>query len=305
MQEAVSALSLYGYDFVKVLYIGRSSHIYLIRCQQYHQKYVCKVSIEGSKDTNVTESYKREVEALLALDHPNIIRILDAFRRGNLLFIITEYCPNGSLQSYLAANQKLHDAQLLQYTKEIISALSYIHSRGLSHGNIHPSNILLDENGKIKLCDFGASFGTHTVEIRQDLIVKYFSAPEMTTSMIYDPMKADMWSLGVTLYSIASGKNIISAKNLDFCIHEVRNGRDHLVYISRTMRNIINSCLSTKPSDRPNVYEIKKMLDSSHISARPVKNFNESPSVLSSSGKTSLKDVSMAARRNRNSYSGN
>lgn len=304
--EAISnILHQYGYEFVKVLYNGHSSQILLIKCLNYHQTYICKVTHDNPKDRSINESYSREVDALLALDHPNIVRIFDAFRKDLYLFLIIEYCSQGTLNQFIGSTQKLRDTQLMTYARDLISALCAMHSRGYSHGNIQPSNILLDETGSIKLCDFGSARGTSSVETDPNLIVKFYSAPEISYSSIYDPFKADVWSLGVTLYSIASGRSVFSSKNINYCIHELRNGRDHLIYISRTMRTVINACLTKNPAERPTIYEVKRMLETVRLSKRALCNSRIQSGVLASSAKSSLTDTAkFVAQKNRNSYSG-
>jgi len=101
------------------------------------------------------KSFESELNTLIKLDNPNIIRIYDFFNENNKFFLILEYCPNGSLEQEIAKNGKLSITKMRNLTSQLFSAISYSHGCNIAHRDIKPQNVLIDQFGRYKLADFG------------------------------------------------------------------------------------------------------------------------------------------------------
>ena len=156
-----------------------------------------------------------EYNTLISLVHPNIIRLYDAFEEESAQYLVMEYCPIGSIKQ----KGKLTYDQFVNYSRQLLDAISYCHSLNIAHRDIKPDNIFIDKNGNVKLADFGISkhFDYLNKSDQKCGSLKFFS-PEMFLCQSICPFKADIWALGVTFFCIATGeypfKNIYTRDDL-------------------------------------------------------------------------------------------
>ena len=144
-----------------------------------------------------TELFENELIALKALSHPNIISIEKVYKKS----IIMKYYPRGDMYYYI--KNGLPEYVVQHYGKQLIDALVYCHKMGVSHRDVKPDNLLLTEEWDIKLCDFGLS----SIKSLEDTYcgTPDYAPPEVIARIPYDPMLADTWSYGVTLYAMFMG----------------------------------------------------------------------------------------------------
>ncbi|OHS93071.1 CAMK family protein kinase [Tritrichomonas foetus] len=201
-------LTIRDYTFHECIGYGGYSAVYAVTSSKFATKFVAKVLLpKDNKVSSAWESFDCEVRALIQLDYPNIIRLYDHFHEKGLFFIILEYCSHGSLYNNVKHNGPLKGSQLLTVVKQLISAVYFAHKNNVAHCDIKPHNILFDEFGRVKLADFGISVVTRESELIQNSKCSPdFAPPEVIRREAHDMFKADMWSLGVTLYFAATGK---------------------------------------------------------------------------------------------------
>jgi len=190
--------------------VGRGSYacVYKAFSIKYRQDFVVKISdFSGTKAQKIDEATQSEVDALCQLDHPNIISIYDHFCYETYYFIILEYCEGGSLYDFIIRGGVIPYKELCIMFKQIIQALIYCHSLSIAHSDIKPSNILVDKHGRPKLADFGLSqkfrIGENTSTFCGS---KPYMAPELWSRKAYNPKLADIWSLGCTIFLLATGR---------------------------------------------------------------------------------------------------
>jgi serine/threonine protein kinase len=133
-----------------------------------------------------------------------VINVYETFVESNFRFIVLEYCPGGSLHDMLSEGPVPMDV-LIPYGQQIVGALRACHSHGVAHLDIKPQNILIDKHGRAKLCDFGLALLDRGGFVKQFKGSVAFLAPEVLRHVDYDPFRADVWSLGVTLFVLATG----------------------------------------------------------------------------------------------------
>ncbi|XP_076141864.1 STE20-like serine/threonine-protein kinase isoform X2 [Alosa pseudoharengus] len=156
------------------------------------------------------EDYMVEIDILASCDHPNIVKLLDAYYYLNKLWILIEFCGGGAVDAVmLELERPLTEPQIRVVCKQTLEALQYLHDNKVIHRDLKAGNILLTIGGEIKLADFGVSAkNTKTLQRRDSFIgTPYWMAPEVvmcetSKDRPYD-YKADIWSLGVTLIEMA------------------------------------------------------------------------------------------------------
>ncbi|XP_037328266.2 STE20-like kinase b [Pungitius pungitius] len=163
-----------------------------------------------TKTEEELEDYMVEIEILASCDHPNIVKLLDAFYYESKLWILIEFCAGGAVDAVmLELERPLTEPQIRVVCQQTLLALVYLHDNKIIHRDLKAGNILLTLDGDVKLADFGVSAkNTKTLQRRDSFIgTPYWMAPEVvmcetSKDRPYD-YKADVWSLGVTLIELA------------------------------------------------------------------------------------------------------
>src|ERR1700730_3372922 len=146
----------------------------------------------------------REPRLLATLSHPNIVTILTAERQENVFFIVMEFVPGHTLEAVLAEDGALGLGLALGYTCQICNAVDHAHRQGVLHRDLRPSNVLVTENGLVKVADFGTS---RFLEIAAHGTTVIGSPPYMAPEQFLGKavFASDIYSLGVTMYQMLTG----------------------------------------------------------------------------------------------------
>jgi serine/threonine protein kinase/Ca2+-binding EF-hand superfamily protein len=153
-------------------------------------------------DDDVLAEMRQEILVMSDLNHPNIVHLIEAYERIRHIYLVMEFCPGGNL-----TNRKYDERQCNVVIEKVLSALQYMHERGIAHRDLKLENLMLDKDGDVKLIDFGLAtkfLGDDYTNMTETVGTLYSMAPEVLRGKSYDPMKSDMWSLGVVSYVLLS-----------------------------------------------------------------------------------------------------
>ncbi|NXK19513.1 SLK kinase, partial [Arenaria interpres] len=178
--------------------------------QNKETKVLAAAKVIDTKSEEELEDYMVEIDILASCDHPNIVKLLDAFYYENNLWILIEFCAGGAVDAVmLELERPLTEPQIKVVCRQTLEALNYLHENKIIHRDLKAGNILFTLDGDIKLADFGVSAkNTRTIQRRDSFIgTPYWMAPEVvmcetSKDRPYD-YKADIWSLGITLIEMA------------------------------------------------------------------------------------------------------
>ena len=168
-------------------------------------KVINKESIVKQK---MVEQTNREIEIMYKLDHPHIIKLYSHFEDDEDFCLIMQIASKGQLYSVIKRLKRLDQRTAAQYMRETISAIKYLHTRTppIIHRDIKPENILLDQDGRCKLADFGwSNFDDGTKNRETYCGTPEYLAPEMVTKSGHDE-SVDIWALGVLLFEMLTGR---------------------------------------------------------------------------------------------------
>ena len=145
-----------------------------------------------------------EVNLLAKIRHPFIVNMWDYFQDQNICYMILEYIAGGELFSYLRRVIKFEDSMGKFYAQEIVSAFAYLHSLKIAYRDLKPENLLIAENGHVKITDFGFA---KIVEDRTWTLcgTPEYLAPEIIQSELGHNACVDWWALGVLIYEMLAG----------------------------------------------------------------------------------------------------
>ncbi|MBZ0295454.1 MAG: protein kinase [Anaerolineae bacterium] len=198
------------YDIQDVLGTGGMGMVYLgedtVTEQQVAIKLLKPEAIE--RDPSVLERFIREGEALRRLDHPTIVKMLDAVEKDGNHFLIMEYVSGGSLKQLLHVQPQLPITRIVEIALDIADALTRAHRLKIIHRDIKPANVLLAEDGTPRLADFGVAYMEAKERVTQTGVAMGtidYICPEALTGEMADT-RADIWSLGVMLFEMVAGQ---------------------------------------------------------------------------------------------------
>jgi eukaryotic-like serine/threonine-protein kinase len=188
---------------------GGMSTVYLARDETLDRPVAVKVMHrEMSEQEDQLQRFRQEARAVAKLTHPNVVSVIDAGEDGGHPYIVFEYVKGETLKQRIARVGALDTQEAIAYAIEVARGLSVAHARSMVHRDIKPQNVLIDEEGRAKLTDFGISR-----QLEQDgmtatgrvLGTTDYVAPEQAMGKAVDP-RSDIYSLGVVLYEMLIGQ---------------------------------------------------------------------------------------------------
>jgi len=166
-------------------------------------------------DEKARTRFFQEAQTASALEHAHIVRILDLDEDQEQFFIAMEYIPGGDLKHYLESHAPLAQKDILRLLEHVGEALDYAHAKGVLHRDVKPSNILLDEEGSAKLCDFGlvrVAEAPRLTQLGSVVGTAAYISPEQAEGKALDG-RADQYSLAVVAYELLVGKVPFQGEN--------------------------------------------------------------------------------------------
>ena len=229
---------------------GGFACVYRVTSTQYNQSFALKIFIRDfGGSCRSLMSFKTERQALISLDHPNIIKAYDSFCDDRFFYLLLEYCPYGTLKSLKAP---LNLNQFKVAAVMMTRAVSYLHSKEIVHSDIKPNNFLIDQNHRIKLCDFGLIQQMTKEKSKIFAGSKPYMSPELVTKTPYDPRKADVWALGISFYYLLTKKLPWHTNDLARMNVEIVQGLIQFPsFIDNESSKLIYNMLSSHPASRP------------------------------------------------------
>lgn len=198
------------YELLELIGTGGMSKVYKARCRLLNRYVAVKVlKEEYNADKEFVKRFYIESQAAASLSSPNVVSIYDVGEENNTYYIVMEYVEGVTLKEVIKENGVLAWNVALNFTLQILSALECAHKNGIVHRDIKPQNIIVTDEGILKVTDFGiarAVNGDETKKIDRDVLgsVHYIS-PEQAKGIMIDA-RSDLYSLGIVMYEMLTGK---------------------------------------------------------------------------------------------------
>ncbi|KZO98756.1 Pkinase-domain-containing protein [Calocera viscosa TUFC12733] len=252
--------------FRKLEIVGKGAYGSVHRGIHIQSGYVVALKIINldTPDDDVGD-IQREVALLSALrggEQCNVTRYWGCWLEGAKVWIAMDYAGGGSIRTLMKPG-KIEERYTAVVLRETLIGLSYLHHQNVIHRDIKAANILLTSTGRIMLCDFGVSALLPSNNSKRMTLVgtPYWMAPEVINSSSSYDTKADIWSLGVTVYEIATGEPPYTEHLPVKALVVIQNNPPAMLPQkagSEDMRDFVGACLREKPSDRLTADELLK-----------------------------------------------
>lgn len=245
------------YALIERIGDGWNSKVFLALDTETRSYYAIKATYINGRN-NEAMSFQREVRILRQLDHPNIVQLKQVLhsKKKQTAYLVMEWASFGSLQNLIGL--LVDEKQIATIFKQVCCGLEYLHGKGIVHHDIKPLNILLFDEGIAKLADFGVG---HSLDSTDSVVgTPAYQAPEFMMDdgdVLLDPVKEDIWSLGVSIYQVAFGHLPWMGDNVYEISHAIRNEPLQIpINASANLCDLLKHTLDPNPEDRFTLEEV-------------------------------------------------
>lgn len=245
------------YEILEHIGSGGMADVYKARCHKLNRYVAIKVlRREYCDNESFVRKFTVEAQSTAGLTHPNIVNIYDAGNEEGIHYIVMELAEGMTLKRYIRRYGRLSARETVDFAIQIASGLQAAHEHHIIHRDIKPQNILVSDSGTIKVTDFGiarAATGDDTISSSAMGSVRYLS-PEQARGGYADE-RSDIYSLGITIYEMATGKVPFDGENtvaiaLMHLRDEITPPRCYFPDIPASLEKIILKCTMKQPEQR-------------------------------------------------------
>ncbi|MCQ2816851.1 MAG: protein kinase [archaeon] len=261
-----------GFKIIKFLGRGKFSVVYQAERQTDNKLVALKIiKTYDIKDKETLNKCLKEVNLLKTVDHPYIVRYLDSFTAKNELYIAIEWADKGDvrklIKKYKQEGDLIEEAKVVEYTREIASALVHMHEKRIIHRDLKPANILIFSDGIFKLGDLGLgrAMSEETIKAFSRVGTPLYMAPEVINNNGYD-FKSDYWSLGCVVYELITLRSpfqVDGDMSVIDLFKKINTGNYPKIHDERYkfIVPIVDGLLKVNPEERIDLHDVVKQCE--------------------------------------------
>jgi serine/threonine-protein kinase len=257
MQGLTSEILFEKFEIIEVLKKDEHAGVYLANHIYLSKKIILKVlNTKKLPDHSIVERFKREAKILARLDHQNIIKVLDFGMSKEFFYISFEYIEGESMRNMLKT-KSLSLEQKEHLMIQLLKGLDYAHKNQIIHRDIKPENIFIDKNLTLKIGDFGLALSSEDNFVTNPYSIvgtPSYMSPEQVRGAKLTP-QSDLFSTGVVLFELFSGKNPFLRDNVSLTLNEIisydeTNLPEIIKELPQNIQEILLLLLKKKIADR-------------------------------------------------------
>ena len=248
------------YEIVKTLGEGSFGKVKLATHKVSGQKVALKIISRGKLVTrDMAGRIEREIQYLQLLRHPHIIKLYTVITTPKEIVMVLEFA-GGELFDYIVNHGKLHEDKARKFFQQIVCAIEYCHRHKIVHRDLKPENLLLDDAFNVKIADFGLSnIMTDGNFLKTSCGSPNYAAPEVISGKLYAGPEVDVWSCGVILYVLLTGRLPFDDEYIPALFKKIQQGNYNVPsYISPGAARLIRRMLQVNPVSRITIQEIRQ-----------------------------------------------
>lgn len=248
------------YYITNTIGLGSTAKVKLGKHKVTGEKVAIKIIKKKLFDQKPDLSIKlqREIAVMRVLNHPNLLKFINFYESEKYVYLILELGSNGELYDLLVDNGPPSASYSLKFFREIVYGLDFLHTHNICHRDIKPENILLSSCYNVKIADFGFARFLKSNAAETSCGSPHYAAPEVIKAQPYDGKAADVWSVGVVLYTLLTGRRPFEDKSVKNLLQKIKNADYQMPDLPPDVQDIIAKMLTVNPSERITISEIKK-----------------------------------------------
>ncbi|GGI14314.1 serine/threonine protein kinase [Gottfriedia solisilvae] len=197
------------YKILKLIGSGGMANVYLAHDMILDRDVAVKMlRMDFSNDPDFVRRFQREAYSVTSLSHPNIVSSYDVGEEEGLQYIVMEYVEGETLKEYIQRHTPIKPKKVLRIMEQLTAAIAHAHHFQIVHRDIKPQNILINEDGNVKVTDFGIATASTAATITQTNSVLgsvHYLSPEQARGGVANK-KSDIYSLGIVMFELLTGK---------------------------------------------------------------------------------------------------
>ncbi|KAK0393328.1 hypothetical protein QR680_000154 [Steinernema hermaphroditum] len=247
-----------GHEYFMSMYLGKGGFGRCFRAESGRERFAIKIIDKSrlKKDSHWVK-IRKEIAIQSRLVHPNILMMHSCFDSPTEIFMILEYCSEGSLLdcTQMAQGRRLSEPEAVGFLYQLMSGVSYLHDKKVLHRDLKPGNLLLDKNGVLKVADFGLACFMDEIDYgRQQSVcgTPNYISPEVLRHCGHS-LASEAWAIGCIFYFMLVGIPPFETESLGATYDRIRQGKFYFpsnVFITNYARQLIEQLLDINPETR-------------------------------------------------------
>src|SRR5574344_1329455 len=248
------------YEIIRVIGEGGMANVYLANDTILNRKVAVKV-LRGdlANDEKFVRRFQREALSASSLNHPNIVEMYDVGEDDGNFYIVMEYVDGKNLKQLIKRRTKLSLTEVVDIMKQLTDGISHAHDSFIIHRDIKPQNMLILDNGLVKITDFGIAVALNSTQLTQTNSVMgsvHYLPPEQAAGK-GATVKSDIYSLGIMMFELVTGKLPFRGENaVEIALKQIKEAIPSVRSIDETIpqsiENIILKSCAKNPKNRYN-----------------------------------------------------
>lgn len=270
------------YKIIKTIGEGGMANVYLALDEILNREVAVKI-LRGdlAEDEKFVRRFQREAISASSLNHPNIVEVYDVGEDDGSYFIVMEYINGITLKNLVKKRGKLSLIEVVDIMKQLTSGIACAHRNNIIHRDIKPQNVMILDDGKIKITDFGISTALNSIEMTQTNSVMgsvHYLPPEQASGKA-TTFKSDIYSLGIVMYELLTGAIPFKGETaVEVAMKQLKEDLPSVVKknpeIPQSVENILMRACAKNPLNRYDsveemYHDIKVCLEPTHVNDKP------------------------------------
>ncbi len=272
------------YEIIRVIGEGGMANVYLANDLILNRKVAVKV-LRGdlSNDEKFVRRFQREALSASSLNHPNIVEMYDVGEDDGDFYIVMEYVEGKNLKQLIKRRTRLSISEVIDIMKQLTDGIAHAHDSFIIHRDIKPQNILILDNGLVKITDFGIAVALNSTQLTQTNSVMgsvHYLPPEQAAGK-GATFKSDIYSLGILMYELVTGTLPFRGENaVEIALKQMKEPipsvKEFDESIPQSVENIILKSCAKNPKNRYDsardmYYDLCKCLDEENLNEEKIK----------------------------------